>query len=113
MTAYVKALEQDDQELRSVGGRSSETTSLRETHEVAVSAVATNAATEMMEEMQRECKETAAQMKQLTAILLADTTKKSPKTPFYATTPPKADDVFNRVRSGHQSGRTGGTKRRI
>ena len=42
MTAYVKALEQDNQELRSVGGRSSKTTSLSEIHEVAASAVATN-----------------------------------------------------------------------
>ena len=34
MTSYVKALEQYNQELRSVGGRSIETTSLSETHEV-------------------------------------------------------------------------------
>ena len=51
MTAYVKALEQDNQELSSVGGISSETTSLSKTHEVSASTVATNAATEMMEEM--------------------------------------------------------------
>ena len=49
MTAYVKALEQDNQELRSVGGRSSETTSLNETHEIAASAITTNTATEIME----------------------------------------------------------------
>ena len=94
MTAYVKALEQDNQELRSVGGRSSETTSLSKTHEVAASAVAANAATEMMEEMRRDRKETAAQMKQLTSMLLAATTNKSPKTPFSDTTPPKTDGVF-------------------
>ena len=94
MTAYVKALEQANQELRSVGGRSSETTSLSETHEDAASAIATNTATEMMEEMQREQKETAAKMKQLTAMLLAATTNKSPKTPFSATTPLKPDGVF-------------------
>ena len=94
MTAYVKALEQDNQELRSVGGRRSEMTSLSETHDVAASAVATNTATEMMEEMRRERKETATQMKQLTAMLLAATTNKSPKTPFTATTPPKAEGVF-------------------
>ena len=45
MTAYVKALEQDKQDLRSVGGRSSETMSLSETHEVAASTIATNTAT--------------------------------------------------------------------
>ena len=33
-------------------------------------------------------------MKQLTAMLLAATTEKSPKTSFSATTPPKADGVF-------------------
>ena len=94
MTAYVKALEQDNQELRSVRGRSSETTSLSKTHEVAANDVATNTASEIMEEMRRERKETAAQMKQLTAMLLAATTNKSLKTPFSATTPPKADGVF-------------------
>ena len=51
MTAYVKALEQENQELRSVGGRSSEMTSLSETHEFATSASATNTATELMEEI--------------------------------------------------------------
>ena len=94
MTVYMKALEQDNQELRSVGGRSSKTTSISETHEVAASAVATNTATEMMEEMRQERKETAAQMKQLTAMMLAATTNNSPKTPFSAITPPKADGVF-------------------
>ena len=49
MSAYMKALENDNQELRSVGGRSNETTSLSETHEIAASAIATNTATEMME----------------------------------------------------------------
>ena len=33
-------------------------------------------------------------MKQLPAMLLAATTNKSPKYPFSATTPPKADGVF-------------------
>ena len=45
MTACVKALEQDNQELRSVGGIISETKRLIETHEVAASAIATNTAT--------------------------------------------------------------------
>ena len=94
MMAYVKALEQENQELRSMGVRISETTSLSETHEVAASAVATSAATEMMEEIRQERKEKAAQTKQLTAMLLATTTNKSPKTPFSATTPPKTDVVF-------------------
>ena len=94
MTAYVKALEQENQELRSVGGRSRETTSLSETHEVAASAIATSTATEIMEEMRGYWKETAAQMKQLTSMLLVATTNKSPKTPFSATTPPKSDSVF-------------------
>ena len=94
MTNYVKALEQDNQELRSVGGRSSETTSLSESYEVAASAIAANTTTEMMEEMRRERKETAAQMKQLIAMLLTATTNKAPKTRFSVTTPPKADGVF-------------------
>ena len=34
MTLYVKAMEHDNQELRTVGGRSSKTTSLSETHEI-------------------------------------------------------------------------------
>ena len=45
----------------------------------------------MMEEMKLKRKETAAQMKQLTDMLLADTTN---TTPFPATTPPAADGVF-------------------
>ena len=77
-----------------MGGRSSETKSLSETHEIAASAIATNTATEITEEMRREWKDTAAQMKHLTAMMLAATTNKAPKTPFYATTPPKADGVF-------------------
>ena len=50
-----------------------------------------------MEEMRQERKETAAQMKQLTAMLLSATTNKAPKTPFSATaiTLPKADGVFH------------------
>ena len=94
MTAYVKAMEQDNQEPRSVGVRSSETTSLSESHEIDASAIATNTATEMMEDMRQERKETAAQMKQLTAMLLAAITNKAPKTPFSATTLTKADGVF-------------------
>ena len=94
ITAYVKALEQDNHELRSVGGRSSETTSLSEIPETAASAIATNATTAMMEDMRREWKETAAHMKQLTAMLLAATTNKTPKTPIPATIPPTTDVVF-------------------
>ena len=77
-----------------MGGRSSKTTSLSKTYEVAASAVATNTAKEMMEETQQEQKETAAQMKQLKAMLLAATTEKSPKTPGSAATPPNVDGVF-------------------
>ena len=51
--AYVKALEQDNHELRSVGGRSSETSSLIEIQETAASAIATNATMEIMEEMRQ------------------------------------------------------------
>ena len=51
MTTYAKALEQDNPELRSVGGRSSENTSLRNIPENAASAsaIATNATMVMME----------------------------------------------------------------
>ena len=45
----------------------------------------------MMEEMRRERKETPAQMKQLTSMLLAATTN---KTPLSSTTPPTTDGVF-------------------
>ena len=59
MTAYAKALEQDNLELRSVGGRSRDNhTSLREIPKTAASAIATNATTVMMEEMKQERKET-------------------------------------------------------
>ena len=90
----MKALEQDNHNLRFVGGRSSKTTSLSEIQETAASAIATNATKEMMEEMRRERKETVPQMKHLTDMLVAATTNKSPKTPFSATTPPKTDGVF-------------------
>ena len=50
-----------------------------------------NATTVMMEEMKLERKETAAQMKQLTAILIAAPTN---TTPLPASTPPVADGVF-------------------
>ena len=93
LTAYVKALEQDNHELRSVGGRSRKTTSLGESPETAASAITTNATTAMMEEMRQERKEIAAQM-QLTDRLIVATTNKIPKTPFPATTPPKTDGVF-------------------
>ena len=43
----------------------------------------------------RERKETSAQMKQITALLLAATTNKSPKTPLSSTTQPKTDGVSN------------------
>ena len=56
ITAYVKALEQDNHELRSVGGRSSDTTSLGGIQETAVSAIATNTTTKILEEMIRERK---------------------------------------------------------
>ena len=56
----MKALEQDNHELRSVGGRSSETTSLSDIPETAASTIATNATTAMMEEMRRERKKTVA-----------------------------------------------------
>ena len=92
MTAFAKALEQDNLELRSMGGRSSDNhTSLSEIPETAASAIATNATTVIMEEMKREQKKTAAQMKQLTAMLLSSTTN---TTPLPATTPPAADGVF-------------------
>ena len=92
--AYVKALEQDNHELRPMGRRSSETTSLSEIQETATSAIATNTTTKIMEEMRREQKETAVHMKQLTAMLLAATPNKAPKTPFHATSPLKTDGVF-------------------
>ena len=94
ITAYVQDLEQDNHKLRSVIGKSSKTTSLSEIQETAASAIATDATTEMMEEMRRERKDIAAQMNQLTAMLLAATTNKAPKTPFYATTLPNTNGVF-------------------
>ena len=59
ITAIAKSLEQDNHELRSVGGRSIETTSLSDIPETAASAIATNATTAMMKEMRLERKETA------------------------------------------------------
>ena len=103
MRAYMKALEQYNQELRSVGGRSSETISLSKTHEKAASAIATNTTTEMMEEMRRERKETEAQTKQLTAMILEATTNKAPKTPFSTTTPPNIDRVFYNPSATHRA----------
>ena len=94
ITSYVKALDQYNHELRSMGGISSKTTSLIEIPETAASSIATNATTAIMKEMRREQKETAAQMKQLTAMLLAATKNKTPKTPFPATTPPMTDGVL-------------------
>ena len=94
ITSYVKALEQNNHELRSVGGRSIKTTSLSEIQGTTASAIATNTTTEMMEETRQECKETEAHMKQLTSMLLEATMKKTPNTPFYATTLPKIDGVF-------------------
>ena len=92
MTEYAKALEQDNLELRSVGGRSSNNhTSLNKIPKTTASAIATNATTLMLEEMKRERKETAAQMKQLTAMLLTATMN---TTPLPATTPPTADGFF-------------------
>ena len=60
MTAYVKALDQDNHDMRSVGGRSSETTSLSEIPETAASAITTNSTTAMMEEIRQDQKETSA-----------------------------------------------------
>ena len=63
MTAYSKALEQDNLELRSMGGRSSDNhTSLSEIPKTAAIAIATNATTVMMMEMKQEQKETATQI---------------------------------------------------
>ena len=59
--------------------------------ETANIAITNNATTVMMEEMKRECKEKAAQMKQLTAMLLSAATN---TTLLPATTPPVADDIF-------------------
>ena len=92
MTAYAKALKQDNLKLRSVGGRSSDNhTSLSEIPKTAANAIATNTTTVMMEEMKRERKETAAQMKRLTAMLIAAATN---TTPIPSTTPPVAGGVF-------------------
>ena len=74
-----------------MGGKISKTTSLSEIPETTASAIATNATTKMMEETRQERKETAAQMNQLTAMLLVATTN---KTPLPATTPPTTDNVF-------------------
>ena len=64
MTEYAKALEQDNLELRSVGGGSRDNhTSMSEIPETATRAITTNATTLMLEEMKRDRKETAAQMK--------------------------------------------------
>ena len=90
MTPYVKAFEKDNHELRSVRGRSSKTTSLSEIPETAVRTIATKKTTAMMEEMRQERKETATQMKQLTAISLASTID---KTPLTATNPPTIDGI--------------------
>ena len=63
MTEYTKALEKENLELRSVGGRSSNNhTSLSKIPETA-RAIATTATTVILEEMKRKCKETVAQMK--------------------------------------------------
>ena len=92
MTEYAKTLYQDNLELRSVrGGSSNNHTSMSKIPETAASAIATNVTTLMLEEMKRERKETAAQMKQLTNILLAAATN---KTPIPAATPPAAGGVF-------------------
>ena len=75
-----------------MGGRSSNNyTSLSDIPETAASSIATNATTVMMEEMKLKRKETAAQMKQLTDMLLAATKN---TTPLPATTPPATNSVF-------------------
>ena len=82
MTEYAKALEQDNLELSYVGGGSSDNhTSLSEIPETAASAISTNTTTLMLEDMERERKETASQMKQLTDIILSAATKKTLFTP--------------------------------
>ena len=92
MTAYSKALEQDNLYLRSVGKRSSNNhTSLSKIPETAASAIATNTTTVMTEEIKLEQKDIVSQMKQIAAMLLAATTN---TTPLPATTPPAADRVF-------------------
>ena len=92
MTAYVKALEQENLELRSVGGRSRDNhTSLSKIPETAASAISTNATTVMMDEMKQEQKETAAQMDQLTAMLIAATNN---TTPLPSTAPTATNGVF-------------------
>ena len=91
MTEYAKALDQDNLELSSVGGGSDNHTSMRDIPETADSAIATNATTLMLEEMKRERKDTAAQMKKLAAMIMADTIN---KTPVPAATPPAAGGVF-------------------
>ena len=92
MTEYAKALEQDNLDLRSVGGESSNNhTSMSEIPETAASAIATNATTLMLEEMKRERKETAAQMKQHTDMLLAAATNKNH---IPDATPPAAGGVY-------------------
>ena len=84
MPEYSKALDQDNLELRSVGGRSSDNhTSLSEIPKTTASTIATNATnttnatTLILEEMKRERKDMATQMNQLTTILLAAATKKT------------------------------------
>ena len=92
MIAYAKALEQENLDLRSVGGRSSNNhTSISEIPETATSAISTNSTTVMMEDMKRERTDTAAQMEQLTAMMLSAATN---TTPITATTPPAANGVF-------------------
>ena len=92
MTEYSKALEQENLDLRSVGGQSSDNhTSLSEIPETAASSIATNATALMLEEMKRERKKTAAQMKQLILMLLVATTN---KTPITVTTHTAAGSVF-------------------
>ena len=92
MKEYAKALEQDNLELRSMGGESSNNhTSLSKIPQTTAISIATNAITLMLEEMNQECKETAAQMKHLAAMLLEAAKN---KTPITADTPPAADGVF-------------------
>ena len=92
MKEYAKALEQDNLELRSMGWEiSNNHTSLSEIPHTAAISIATNTNTLMLEEMKQERKETAAQMKQLAAMLL-EAAKNKP--PIPADPPPAADGVF-------------------
>ena len=74
-------------------------TSLNEIPHTAAISIATNTNILMLEEMKQERKETAAQMKQLAAMLLAAAKN---KTHIPADPPPAADGVFYNPTATHQ-----------